>query len=157
MTSLTSLTDNRIYTDAVAAGNYPSDAKVALDDCFVNEKGTILNVLFTPVASVARIGSHRGQVRANHWHRTDWHYALVESGKVLYFERPVGSTEVSEPRAFKAGEMFFTPPNREHAMLFAEDTVIYTFAKNVRTHEEHEADVVRVEYVTSEVIDRYLP
>lgn len=151
------MTENRKYTDRVAAGDYPSDPFVPLDDKFKNDNGEILNVLFSECRSVARIGSFRGKVRANHWHRTDWHYALVESGQVLYFERAVGDTEVPTPRLFAAGQMFFTPPNREHAMLFMEDTVIYTLAKNVRTHEEHEADVVRVEFVTPAVIDKYIP
>lgn len=151
------MTENRKYTDRVSIQDYPADPRVPLDDFFKNEKGEILNVLFGESKSVARIGSYAGQVRANHWHRTDWHYALVESGKVLYFYRGVGETEVKPPLVFKAGEMFFTPPNLEHAMLFTEDTVIYTFARNVRTHDEHEADVVRVEFVTPFVIDKYLP
>lgn len=146
------------YNDLVAAGGLPHDSRVPLDDFFANEKGEIRNLVLAPVGSVARIGSKRGTVRANHWHRTDWHYAIVEYGKVLYFEREVGSSDVPEPRAYGPGDMFYTPPGREHAMLFAEDTVIYTFAKNRRTHDEHEADVVRVDgFVTAAVVDKYLP
>ncbi len=151
------MTENRKYTDRVAAGDYPTDPRVPLDDVFENSNGEIRNILFGDCKSVARIGTFRGKTRANHWHRTDWHYALVESGKVLYFERAVGSEEIPEPHVFKPGEMFFTPPGREHCMLFAEDSVIYTLAKNVRTHEEHEADLVRVQFITPELVDRFLP
>jgi oxalate decarboxylase/phosphoglucose isomerase-like protein (cupin superfamily) len=151
------MTENRKYTEAVAAGHVTEGGAVPLDDRFVNENGEILNVLFGKFQSVARLGSKRGAVRANHWHRTDDHYALVEYGRVLYFERAVGATEVPEPAAFGPGQMFYTPPGREHAMLFTEDTVIYTFAKNVRTHDEHEADLVRVPFVTQEIARRFLP
>jgi hypothetical protein len=43
--------------------------------------------------------------------------------------------------------MFFTPPLVEHAMFFPEPTTFITFAKNVRDHEHHEDDVVRVKLV----------
>jgi hypothetical protein len=95
-------------------------------------------------------------VRANHWHRTDWHYSYVVRGKILYFERPVGSTEIPEPRVFTARQQFFTPPNREHAMLFAEDTDFITMARNVRLHEQHEEDVVRMPFITPELAVQFL-
>lgn len=151
------MTKNLEYCTRVDAEDYSVDTFVPLDDVFENANGEIRNLVQAPIGAVSRIGSKRGSVRANHWHRTDFHYAIVEYGKVLYFERAVGETEVPTPRLFGHGQMFFTPPNREHAMLFVEDTVIYTFAKRRRTHEEHEADVVRVEFVTPTVIDKYLP
>jgi hypothetical protein len=48
---------------------------------------------------------------------------------------------------FPAGTMFFTPPLVEHAMVFPEQTSFITFAKNVRDHEHHEADLVRIKLV----------
>lgn len=148
--------DNKEYAAAVDAEQYPAEPAVPLGTAFIDHRGQIVNVLHTPITSVARIVSKRGSTRANHWHRTDWHYAFVETGKVLYFERAIGSTEIPEPQVFERGSMFFTPPNREHCMLFAEDSVIYTFAKNVRSHENHEADVVRVEFITPDIARKYL-
>lgn len=139
------------YTTNVDKGRYPQDVQVPLPAPFANAAGEIQNLLLKPVQSVARIESVKGAVRANHWHRTDFHYAFVESGKVLYFERDVGCTTIPEPITFGPGEMFFTPPAREHAMLFAKDSVIFTFARRVRNHEEHEADVVRVAFITPEI------
>lgn len=151
------MSKNLEYCSKVAAGDFNLDTFVPLDDAWKDERGEIRNVVQAPIGSVSRLGSRRGSVRANHWHRTDWHYALVEYGRVLYFERAIGDTEIPVPRMFTAGEMFFTPPNREHAMLFVEDTALYTFQNRRRTHEEHEADLVRVEFVTPAVVDRYLP
>lgn len=147
---------NDEYAAAVDSGDFPATPQVPLGAEFIDERGRIGNVLLSPITSVARIYSVAHAVRANHYHKSDWHYALVESGTVLYFERDIGSKDIPMPRIYRAGQMFFTPPMREHAMLFAEDSVIYTFAKNVRNHESHEADVVRVEFVTSDVANRAL-
>ena len=149
---------NEEYTKAVDAGVWPSTSKVPIPEpALIDERGSITNLLLTPITSVADISSVRGSVRANHYHRTDWHYTYVVHGKVLYFERDIGDVSVPEPTAYASGQMFFTPPMREHAMLFAEDSVVMTFAKNVRNHENHEADVVRVEFVTPAVAARYVP
>jgi quercetin dioxygenase-like cupin family protein len=144
------------YTTAVDEGRWPRDAAVPLPTHFENESGKIQNLLLKPVKSVAAIESVKGSVRANHLHKTDWHYAYVVSGKVLYFEREAGNLNIPQPRAFGPGEMFFTPPGVEHAMLFAEESVIFTLAKNVRSHEEHEADLVRVSFITPEIAREYV-
>jgi quercetin dioxygenase-like cupin family protein len=134
------------YTSAVDAGLWPFDPRVPLPESFKNNNGTIQNLLLKPIQSVALIESLPGAVRASHYHKTDWHYALVTSGRVIYYEREVGSTEIPEPFVFGPGDMFFTPPLREHAMVFPVYTTILTFARNVRSHEEHEADLVRVNF-----------
>ncbi len=145
-----------MYTRAVDERRFPLSPAVPLPEPFSDERGEIQNLILRHVQSVAAIRSARGSVRANHYHKTDWHYAYVVSGRVLYFERPVDSAEVPEPRSFGPGEMFFTPPGREHAMLFAEETVIVTLAKNVRSHAEHEADLVRVSFITPEIAREYV-
>jgi hypothetical protein len=148
--------NNAKYSLQVELGLFPEEAEVALDDIFKDERGEIVNILLTPITSVARITSKTGSVRANHYHKSDWHYALVERGCILYFEREIGDLTIPEPLVFNAGQMFFTRPNLEHAMLFKEDSVFYTFAKNIRTHENHELDLERVSFITSEVAARYL-
>lgn len=148
---------NMEYTAAVEHGAIKAGGLVPVHPSFTDVRGTIANMLLTPINSVAEITSRRGSIRANHYHKTDWHYAYVVSGTVLYFERGVGETDIPEPRAYHPGDMFFTPPLREHAMLFAEDTVILTFARLVRSHDNHEADVVRVPFVTGELADKFVP
>ena len=150
------ITHNQKYADNVANESYPEHRDVPLDDFFADDRGEIRNLLLSSFTSVARISSKAGSVRANHYHLTDWHYAFVESGTVLYFERPIGDDHVAEPAKYLSGTMFFTPPLVEHAMVFPEDTVIYTFAKNKRSHAEHEADVKRVNFITPEVLARYI-
>jgi len=138
---------NRGYTAKVDAGDYPNDPVVPLDDPFINENGRIQNLLLERFTSAAVIGSKAGAVRANHYHRTDWHYTYVVVGAVDYFWRTAGSKNDLFRRRFDPGALFFTPPMVEHAMFFPVGSTIITFAKNVRDHEHHEADVVRVRLV----------
>jgi quercetin dioxygenase-like cupin family protein len=145
--------NNDDFTSMVDRGEWPARIDVPLDAPFRNNNGIIQNLVLKPITSVAAITSCKGAVRANHYHKTDWHYAYVVSGAIAYFERTVGSSEISKPVIFKAGSMFFTPPMKEHSMVFLEDSVIVTMAKNVRSHESHESDVVRVSFVDSSLID----
>lgn len=85
-------------------------------------------------------------VRARHLHREDSHWCFVLRGMVEYYERAPGSTEKPEPQLFHEGELFFTPPLREHAMYFPIYTELLSLSAKTRTHEEHEADVVRVDF-----------
>lgn len=138
---------NRDFSALVEAGKYPEQVGVPLDEPFVNENGVIQNLLLERFTSAAIITSVAGAVRANHYHKTDWHYSYVVSGAVDYYERCVGSRETPKCERFPGGTMFFTPPLVEHAMFFPQTTTFITFAKNIRDHEHHEDDVVRVKLI----------
>jgi len=144
------------YTTSVDNEDWPGDPLVPLPEPFLNEAGIIQNLLLKKIQSIAAITSKRGSVRAQHYHREDFHYTYVASGRVFYFERPVGAMSIPKPMEFGPGQMFFTPPMIEHAMLFADDSLILTFAKRVRSHEEHEKDVVRVPFLTPEIVREYV-
>jgi dTDP-4-dehydrorhamnose 3,5-epimerase-like enzyme len=146
---------NTEYVAAILNGEFPQNQTyVPLDKPFVDSRGSIQNLVLTP-ASVACITSKKGSIRANHYHKTDWHFSYVISGKVFYFERPLGSIEIPSPIICAEGTMFFTPPMTEHSMLFVEDSIIITVAKNQRSHDNHESDVVRMPFITQEIADKY--
>jgi dTDP-4-dehydrorhamnose 3,5-epimerase-like enzyme len=144
------------YTEMVDNGTWPEERLVPLDEPFVNSNGLIQNLLLKPSNSVTIIHSQKGAVRANHYHKTDWHYAYIISGSLLYFERKVGSSEIPDPIQFGVGQLFFTPPMIEHAMVYLNDTVMITMAKNIRSHELHEIDVERVSFITSEMLTKLI-
>jgi quercetin dioxygenase-like cupin family protein len=137
--------NNREVTKAIDAGYFPLSANVPLDKPFVDDRGIIQNLLLTPINSVAIITSKAGSIRSNHYHKTDWHYLYVISGSLKYYERDVDGPS-QEPIVVKAGQMIFTPPMAIHKTEFLEDTVMMSFAKNIRDHEHHEQDLVREEY-----------
>ncbi len=120
---------------------------VALPEAILDERGRIQPLLEGAFASAMLIESRKGSVRANHFHKTDWHYCYMLQGAMEYYERPAGSLE--KPRLLKAraGQMLFTPPMVEHAMRFLEDTLWLTLSRNPRDQKAYEADVVRVSLI----------
>ena len=123
---------------------------------FVDERGSIQNLLSTPVGNVALIKSMRGVIRSNHWHRRDWHYLYVLSGRILYFEREVGSRSLPPGIWASKGRMILTRAGREHAVLFLSDSEVLSMSRNAQTHDEHELDVVRVDFLSREYADLLL-
>jgi hypothetical protein len=124
--------------------SWPRTVIVPLEQPFSDARGEILPLVDVMMKSCVLISSTKGSVRANHYHRTDWHYCYVVSGRIDYYHRPVGSKARPEKVAIAAGQMFFTGPLVEHAMVFPEDTVFLTFGRNSRAQEVYEADVVRI-------------
>ena len=123
---------------------WPKRVIVPLDPPFADPRGEIQPLVDLPMESCVLIRSKKGTVRANHYHRTDWHFCYVLSGSIEYYQRPHGSDKIPEKVLVKTGELFFTRPMVDHAMVFPEDTVFLTLGRNSRSQEAYEADVVRI-------------
>jgi len=124
---------------------WPDEAIVPLEKPFVDDRGAILPLVDRMMKSAVMIESKKGALRANHYHKTDWHYCYVISGTIEYYHRPTGSTDEPEMLLVKEGQMAFTPPMVDHGMKFPEDTVFLTLSRNPRDQATYEADVVRVD------------
>ena len=120
------------------------DPVVRFGASHADERGAILPLVDEPMKSAVLISSTKGTVRANHYHKTDWHYCYVLKGAIEYHHRPVGSLEIPRVARIQAGEMFFTPPLVEHAMVFTEDTEFLCLGRNSREQAAYEADITRV-------------
>ena len=130
---------------------YPKTVIVPLEAPFVDDRGGIQPLVDVPMESCVLISSKKGTVRANHYHKTDWHYCYVTEGEIEYHERPVGSEEEPTITIIKKGQMFFTGPMLEHAMVFLADTTFLTFGRNSREQEVYEADIERINLVESDI------
>jgi quercetin dioxygenase-like cupin family protein len=124
--------------------SWPKSVIVELEKPFVDDRGAIQPLVDVTMESCVLIESKKGTVRANHYHQTDWHYCYVLSGAIDYYHRPTGSKEAPEKVRIEKGQMFFTPPDADHSMVFVEDTAFLTFGRNSRAQEVYEADVVRI-------------
>lgn len=124
--------------------SWPTTVKVPLEKPFVDARGHILPLVDLPMESCVLITSKKGTIRANHYHKTDWHFCYVLEGEIEYYHRPHGSAAAPEKVVIKQGEMFFTGPMVDHAMVFGADTVFLTFGRNSRSQEAYEADVERI-------------
>ena len=128
---------------------YPIKDKVIIDneEPFVDDRGIIQPIVDVDLKSAVLITSKKGSIRANHYHKTDWHYCYVIQGKIEYFHRELNSSSKAELIIVKKGNMIFTPPLVEHCMKFPEDTLFLTLSRNPRDQETYEADVVRVNLI----------
>ena len=133
----------RPLTEAEKA-DWPKTVIVPLEKPHVDERGLIQPLVDVPMESCVWITSKKGTVRANHYHQTDWHYCYVVEGEIDYYERPHGSTEPAKKTVVKKGQMFFTGPMVDHAMVFPQDTIFLTWGRNSRSQDVYEADVVRI-------------
>ncbi len=123
---------------------WPKDVIVPIEEKFADERGEIIPLSDLTMDSAVMISSKKGTVRANHYHQTDWHLCYVVSGSIDYYHRPHGSDDEPEHVHVNTGELFFTPPLVDHAMVFPEDTVFLTLGRNPRDQETYESDVVRI-------------
>ena len=127
----------------------PGQTLVPIRQPFVDDRGEIRNLIDVPFASAAVITSVKGAIRANHYHKTDYHYCWLQRGGLIYFQRQVGSTEPPQRWVIRPGDMFYTPAMHEHAMYFTEESVLFAFARNHRDMDHYEADTVRVRNIGS--------
>ena len=127
--------------------SWPSEPLVKLQNPFIDRRGSIQPLVDLMMQIAVMIESKAGSLRANHYHKTDWHYCYVISGKIQYFYKKVNSNKMPEMVTVKEGNMVFTPPLVEHCMKFPEDTIFLTLSRNPRDQETYEADVVRVNLI----------
>ena len=117
---------------------------------FSDDRGIIQNLVSlneSQMRSAVLIESKKGSLRANHYHKVDWHYCYIISGSIEYYYRPTNSDKEPIRILINAGQVFYTPPMVEHAMVFPEDTVFLTLGGGTRLHEDYENDLVRVNLV----------
>ena len=136
--------DNR---SEVLREKYLDNPIVDLETPFVDERGAIYPIVDEKMESCVIIASKKGTVRANHFHKTDWHYCHVLNGEIEYYWRETGSEEPPHKITVREGQCFFTPPMVDHAMVFPVDTTFLTLGRNPRDQESYEADVERISLV----------
>ena len=136
---------------------WPAHGVVKLEKPFVDARGQIKPLVDMMMESAVVIESKKGSLRANHYHKTDWHYCYVISGTIEYHHRPTGRNYAPDIMTIKQGEMVFTPPMVDHGMTFPEDTVFLTLSRNPRDQKSYEQDVVRVDMMPTEGLTSWVP
>ena len=125
----------------------PKTVKVKLLSLFKDHRGQILNIANELFRSCALIKSKKNSIRANHYHKKDWHYCYVLIGKIEYYHRKHGLNTKPKKIIIKSGELFFTPPMVDHAMKFPEYTEFITLGRGSRTKLNYDKDTQKVELI----------
>ena len=124
-----------------------SISEVRIGNIYKDKRGVIYNILNKTLGSCLLINSKKNSIRANHYHKKDWHYCYILKGKIEYYSRKVGSKKKPKKEIFKKGDLFFTPSLVEHAMYYPENTQFLALAKLTRKKANYEKDTVRVKLI----------
>ena len=136
---------------------YLDNPIIKLEKPFIDDRGIIQPIVDKLMKSAVMITSKKGSIRANHFHKTDWHYCYVINGSIEYFHRITGSKKEPEKILVKKGQMVFTPPMVDHAMKFHEDTIFLTLSRNPRDQETYEKDVIRINMIDNKGLISWSP
>ena len=89
-----------------------TDKLVDIPAPFIDERGVIQSIVSLDkcmIGSAVLIESKKGSIRANHYHKEDWHYCYFLSGSSDYYYRPAGSMEPPKRIRVDTGQMVYTP------------------------------------------------
>ena len=115
---------------------------LSIPNCHIDSRGYITNIADGLLGDVALISSKRGAIRANHYHKTDWHLTYLIKGRFVYEWLNDGEESTNEVEV-KPGEMIFTPAMCRHTMRFTKNSLMLAVARNSRTQDAYEADTIR--------------
>jgi len=122
----------------------PKKVKVKLSGSFLDKRGKILNIANLLFRSCALIKSRKNSIRANHYHKIDWHYCYVLKGKIAYYHRRHGTKTKPKKIIINKGELFFTPPMVDHAMKFLSYTEFLTLGRGSRSKINYDEDTNKI-------------
>ena len=125
---------------------WPKDALVKLPEPHSDARGHIQPLCDLDMKSASLIFTKKNNWRANHYHKTDWHYIYVLSGSFEYYFRKTETQDEIKKLIIKEGDLLFTPPMLDHAMLYTVDTNILVVSKNPRDQKTYEEDTVRIKF-----------
>ena len=130
---------------------FPKKVKVRLSGIFEDKRGKIFNIANLLFRSCALIKSKKNSIRANHYHKKDYHVMYVVKGEIDYFYKKIKGKKINYIKV-KKNELIYTPPMEIHATYFPKNTVLIVSSKNPRDQATYEKDTVRVEMINKENI-----
>ena len=126
---------------------FPKKVKVSLSGVFEDKRGKIFNIANLLFRSCALIKSKKNSIRANHYHKKDWHYCYVLKGKIAYYHRRHGLKTKPKKIIINEGELFFTPPMVDHAMQFLSYTEFLTLGRGSRSKINYDKDTNKIDLI----------
>ena len=120
---------------------------IDLKDKFEDKRGFIQPLCDLNMKSASLIFTNANQWRANHYHKSDWHFIYVNKGEFEYYFRKTNTDEIINKKIIKEGQLLFTGPMIDHAMFYTKETEILVVSKNPRDQKTYEADTVRIEFM----------
>ena len=123
---------------------------VNLQRGYADNRGIIQPLCDLNMKSASIIVSKKNTWRANHYHKSDWHFIYVLEGAFEYYYRKTDSNEKIKKIIVKKDQLLFTGPKVDHAMFYTEETKIIVLSKNPRDQKTYEEDTVRIDFMNEE-------
>ena len=120
---------------------------INLPDNYKDDRGFIQPICDLNMKSASLIISKENTWRANHYHKTDWHFIYVLEGTFEYYFRKTDSQDKIKKIVVKKDQLLFTGPLVDHAMLYTKETKILVLSKNPRDQKTYEEDTVRIDFM----------
>jgi dTDP-4-dehydrorhamnose 3,5-epimerase-like enzyme len=120
--------------------NYPL---IKIPQIFNDDRGSIINLADGALGDVAIIHSKKNAIRANHYHRDDWHLCYLLEGKFQYEWFSIEDKNLFSTTILP-GELIFTPKLVAHRLQFLEPSKFITISKLSRITDKYESDTVRL-------------
>ena len=120
---------------------------IDLHEGYSDTRGIIQPLCDLNMKSASLIISKKNTWRANHYHKSDWHFIYVLEGVFEYYYRKTNSKENIKKIIVKKDQLLFTGPLVDHAMLYTEETKILALSKNPRDQKTYEEDTVRIDFM----------
>lgn len=112
-------------------------------DSFTDERGSIEDLLVTPLDSVTKIFTRAGAIRGNHVHLRTTQWTYVVWGILTVVTREPGASALVT-RTHGQGYLFCENPGVAHAWRAVEDTVVLVFTRGPRSGGDYEKDTCRL-------------
>lgn len=129
--------------------NYLNADIVNLKNKFEDSRGFIQPLCDLTVKSATLIFTKANQWRANHYHKKDWHFIYVIKGEFEYYFRKTNSNDDIKKKIVTKGQLLFTGPLIDHAMLYTKETEILVVSRNSRDQKTYEKDTVRINFMNN--------
>ena len=127
--------------------NFEDKDLIDLPENHSDERGFIQPLCDLEMKSASLLYSKKNTWRANHYHKSDWHFIYVLEGGFDYYYRKTNSNEQLKKKIVKKNQRLYTGPLIDHAMLYTEETKLLVVSKNPRDQKTYEEDTVRIDFM----------
>lgn len=106
---------------------------------FIDDRGKISNYELTePINLIGYIESHKGSIRANHYHPIQEQKCLLIKGKYISVTKDLSENNSPiETRIINEGDMAIIRPNVAHTMVFLEESIFLNLVRGEREHSNY--------------------
>ncbi len=109
---------------------------------YVDDRGSITDILSSPIDHVTVITSRADALRGNHYHKETTQYLYMLRGRMrLTTQRPGGPVQSV---VLSEGDVIENPPGERHAMRALEESAFMVFSRGPRAGADFESDTYRL-------------